>query len=275
LPPSLPNATIPNSMKPDLSQQSAAQRPRVGIPWRTTAEEHTENREKLDHYFRAVQDAGGTPEEISLEQSLGGLEAQLDHIDGFVLPGSPADVDPRRYGASRHIKTKELDPNRDETDLAILDHAFRLKKPVLAICYGCQILNVSRKGTLIQDVRTGNPQALPHGSTDLPPGTMQGDLQHEAKLEDDSLLAKLNGSEEARINSSHHQAIDQPGKNLRVTAHAPDGTVEAVEWTGDANWVVGVQWHPERMAGDAFAERLFSEFVTAARTARVATVEKT
>lgn len=262
-------------MKPDVTQPSTAQRPRVGIPWRTTAEQQAGSREKLDFYFRAVQKAGGEPEEISLEQSTGRLETHLNQLDAFVLPGSPADVDPGRYGAVRSNKTKVLDPNRDITDLAILDHAFRLKKPVLAICYGCQILNVSRKGTLIQDIRTQSPQALPHGSTDLPPGTVQGDLGHEAKLEKGSLLAKLNESSTATINSSHHQAIDQPGRNLRVTAQSPDGIIEAVEWTGDANWVVGVQWHPERMVGDAFSERLFSDFVAAACTARTAMVEKT
>jgi putative glutamine amidotransferase len=261
-------------MKPDVTQQSTARRPRVGIPWRTTVEQQAGNREKLHYYFRAVEKAGGEPEEISLEQSTGGLETQLDRLDAFVLPGSPADVDPGRYGAARGNKTKVLDPNRDITDLAILDHAFRSRKPVLAICYGCQILNVSCKGTLIQDIRTEDPEALPHGSTDLPLGTVQGDLEHEATLEKGSLLAKLNESSKATINSSHHQAIGQPGKKLRVTAHAADGVVEAVEWTGDENWVVGVQWHPERMAGDAFSERLFSEFVTAACTARTAMVDK-
>jgi putative glutamine amidotransferase len=261
-------------MKPAVNTHSTIQRPRVGIPWRTTAEEQAGTRDKLDYYFRAVQKAGGEPEEISLEQSTGRLETQLTQLDGFVLPGSPADVDPGRYGAPRDKKTKVLDPNRDITDLAILDHAFRSKKPVLAICYGCQILNVSRKGTLIQDIRTENPSSLPHGSTDMPPGSVQGDLEHQATLDSASLLAKLNGSSAATINSSHHQAIGQPGKKLCVTARSSDGVVEAVEWTGDANWVVGVQWHPERMVGDAFSERLFSNFVTAACGARNATVEK-
>jgi putative glutamine amidotransferase len=70
------------------------------------------------------------------------------------------------------------------------------------------------------------------------------------------------------VNSSHHQAVERVGKGLQVTAHAPDGTIEAVEWTGDSNWVVGVQWHPERMFGDAFSERLFRDFVAAASQAR-------
>ena len=75
----------------------------------------------------------------------------------------------------------------------------------------------------------------------------------------------LRAFRKATINSSHHQAIDKPGQSLRVTARASDGTIEGVEWTGDPNWVVGVQWHPERMVGDVFSERLFSDFVAAAR----------
>jgi putative glutamine amidotransferase len=93
-------------------------------------------------------------------------------------------------------------------------------------------------------------------------------LEHEAELAPGSRLAELNGSEHARINTSHHQAIDRPGKDLRVTAQAGDGVVEGVEWQGEGPWVVGVQWHPERMAGDRFSERLFEEFVAAVRSAR-------
>jgi putative glutamine amidotransferase len=75
---------------------------------------------------------------------------------------------------------------------------------------------------------------------------------------------------EVPVNSSHHQAVERVGKNLLVSAHAPDGTIEAVEWTGDANWIVGVQWHPERMQGDAFSERLFHDFIAAASQSRSA-----
>lgn len=255
-------------MIPANSQLSSATRPRVGIPWRTTQEEHHDTREKLDFYFRAVRKAGAEPLEVSLEQSPEQLARQLDELDAFVLPGSPADVNPSRYGASKHPKTITLDANRDATDEAILAHAFRESKPVLAICYGCQILNVYLKGSLIQDipaVRPDRPNAVPHGTTDLAAGAKSGDQQHDATLASGSLLANLAGGTNAHINSSHHQAIDQPGEKLHVTAHAPDGTIEAVEWTGDSNWVVGVQWHPERMPDDPFAQRLFQQFVAAAR----------
>jgi len=255
-------------MATENPQLSTAGRPRVGIPWRTTQEQRDDARDKLDYYFRAVRRAGGEPLEVSLRLSPEQLAHQLEELDAFVLPGSPADVDPDRYGGGRHPKTQTLDANRDRTDTAILSHAFAAGKPVLAICYGCQILNVHQKGSLIQDipaVRPDRPHAVAHGATDLAAGAHSGDQYHNAEFAPGSLLAQLAGLSSAQINSSHHQAIYQPGEKLRVTAKAPDGIIEGVEWTGDSNWIVGVQWHPERMPEDPFAQRLFRQFVSAAR----------
>jgi putative glutamine amidotransferase len=261
-------------MSPAPTSGEAAHRPRVGIPWRTTAEERAQRREKLDYYFTAVRKAGAEAQEILLEQPGEELERTLKEFDAFVLPGSPADIDPSRYGATRHLKTKTLDANRDATDEAILRHALKAQKPVLAICYGCQILNVHLKGTLVQDIPAERPGSLRHGNTDLPAGAAKGDAVHQASFTPNSRLASLNQGGEAQINSSHHQAIDRPGENLQVTAQAPDGTIEGIEWTGDSNWVVGVQWHPERMPDDPLAERLFAEFVAAARSARSVVAQK-
>jgi putative glutamine amidotransferase len=254
--------TVPtSSQRPDAP-------PRVGIPWRTTAEERTGRRQKLDYYFASVRQAGAEPVAISLEQSGSDLAAQLEELDAFVLPGSPSDVDPSRYGAIKSTLTADADANRDATDAAILTHAVDKLKPVLAICYGCQALNVFQGGTLLQDIPAEKPAALTHGKTDLAASANSGDLRHRATLTAGSRLAHLNGSTTAEINTSHHQAIDRPGRNLRVTAEAPDGIIEAVEFTGNAPWLVGVQWHPERMANDAFSARLFADFVAAARNAR-------
>jgi putative glutamine amidotransferase len=260
-------------MSPTDTQLTNVPRPRVGIPWRTSQEQRDGIRDKLDLYFQAVRKAGADPVNVSLQQSPAELEKQLQDLDAFVLPGSPADVDPARYGEPRHAKTVNLDPNRDNTDAAILRHALSSSKPVLAICYGCQILNVHLQGTLVQDIHSEKPASGPHGITDLAPGTVKGDIEHPTQFAPESRLAKLNGSQAGIINSSHHQAIDKPGENLRVAAHAPDGTIEAVEWTGGPNWVVGVQWHPERL-GDALSEKLFAEFVGAARSAREAVAHK-
>jgi putative glutamine amidotransferase len=260
-------------MNPPTTSASTGNTPRIGIPWRTTQEQRENSRQKLDYYFAAVRKAGAEPVEVSLQQPKEELDEQLATLDAFVLPGSPADMDPERYGASKHQKTSSLDENREETDWAILDYAFQASKPVLAICYGCQLLNVYSHGSLIQDLRDQRPESIIHGSTDLPPGAAKGDVEHRATFLPGGRLASLNGASEGTINSSHHQAIDRPGENLRVTVLASDGTIEGVEWTGDSNWVVGVQWHPERMPGDPLAERLFSDFVAAARMARGSLVQ--
>jgi putative glutamine amidotransferase len=262
-------------MSPTLPSGSGSPPIRVGIPWRTTKEQQQGERKKLDYYFAAARKAGAEPIDIRLNQTPAQLQAQLTALDGFILPGSPADVDPSRYGATKHPKTNELDGDRDRTDLAILDHAFATAKPVLAICFGCQVLNVYLKGTLIQDLRTERPESIAHGDTDLPSGVTKRDIEHSVDLMGGSVLARLNGTTAGKINSSHHQAIDKPGDNLRVTAKAADGTAEGVEWTGGANWVVGVQWHPERLPDDVLSQRLFAEFVAAAaRSARDSIVQK-
>lgn len=253
-----------------------ASRPRIGVPWRTSVEEEqagsTGVRGKTEDYLKAVEKAGAEGVLLPLKDQ-DQRNRLLSTLDAFVLPGSPADVEPRQYGSEDLGLSAPADLGREETDRAILRHAFEKKKPVLAICYGCQLLNVYLGGTLIQDLRTETGTTTPHRKKDLGPEAT-GDPTHEATLEFQSRLAKLAGDTHAVINSSHHQAIREPGKNLRITSRACDGTIEGVEWTGDSNWVTGVQWHPERMPGDPFSERLFREFVAAAAKAHAAAAHK-
>ena len=264
-------------MSPTDTRQSEARRPRVGIPWRTCEEEEEATmggkRGKTQDYITAVERAGADGVLVPLkdEQARNQL---ISTLDGFVLPGSPADVEPRRYGSLNRGLSAPADSAREETDRAILQHAFAEKKPVLAICYGCQLLNVYLGGTLIQDLRAETSTAMPHRKKDLVAEPKEDPI-HPATLESGSRLATLAGGTRAVVNSSHHQAISEPGKNLRVTSRASDGTIEGVEWMGDSNWVTGVQWHPERMLGDAFSERLFREFVSAAANARDVVTHKT
>ena len=255
------DVTMLDSMTPN-----GPNRARIGIPWRTAQEEGLRKRSKVQDYEDAVCNAGGEPILLPLGDPVR-LAGQLACLDGFVLPGSPADVDPAEYGAVNRGKSASPDGPREQTDRAILEHALAMRKPVLAICYGCQLLNVYLGGTLIQDLRSQTGTNIAHRKKDdvsQPPK----DPKHEVRFAADSLLARLAGSSHAVVNSSHHQSIERPGRNLRVTGQAKDGIVESVEWTGDANWVVGVQWHPERMAGDALASKLFEEFVAAAQAVR-------
>lgn len=243
------------------------QRPRVGVPYRTRNEEVNAVRGKYENYLRAIEQANGMPVEISLALPSNELQALAKTLDAIILPGSPADVDPALYRSIRHAESADADATRERTDMALLEHAFGEGKPVLAICYGIQILNVYLGGSLIQDIPSEWQTAIEHQWI----GGKEGKPEpfHAVSLELDTRIAKISGAIEARVNTSHHQSIREPGRSLRVTARAPDGVIEAVEWTGDANWVTGVQWHPERMASDTLAEELFRELIAAARGATV------
>jgi len=244
-----------------------SQKPRVGIPYRTRKEELSGERSKYNWYGEAVRLAGGEPVEISLGLAHDQLQAQAETFDALVLPGSPADVDPGRYHAARHPESAQSDSDRERTDASLLEHAFAESKPVLAICFGVQSLNVLLSGSLIQDIPTEVRTEIQHRWA-----REQGAPEpfHLIKIEPGSRLAQLAGKNDARVNSSHHQSVLEPGRDLRVTACAPDGVIEALEWTGDSNWVTGVQWHPERMIkDDLLAQALFRELVEVARKAPV------
>jgi putative glutamine amidotransferase len=234
---------------------------RVGIPYRTRKEELSNKRDAYDKYVAAVAAHATEPVEISLVLSASELQQLAQTLDAVILPGSPADVEPALFNATRHPKTAEADADRERTDFALLSHAITAHKPVLAICYGVQTLNVFLGGALVQDIPSAIHTKIQHAWT-----SHKGDEpHHDVTLDAGSCLAQLAGATKARVNSSHHQSVLQPGNNLRVVAHAPDGVIEAVEWTGDSNWIVGVQWHPERMvAGDELARSLFRELAAAA-----------
>jgi putative glutamine amidotransferase len=251
--------------------QQVLSRPRIGVPWRTAAEETANQRAKIDKYMKAVESAGGEPVLLSLLTDSETLKRKAEVLDGFVLTGSPADIDPSHYGAKRHPAAADADASRERTDFTLLEHALITGKPVLAVCYGIQSLNVFLGGTLIQDIPTELGTKVCHSpeEDELPGGGDAPDAIHGATIEAGRVFS-LAGAAEAEINSWHHQSVLEPGQGLRITARAPDGVVEAVEWTDNSNWVVGVQWHPERMPRDPLARALFREFVTIARPERIA-----
>jgi putative glutamine amidotransferase len=236
--------------------------PRIGVPYRTKTEEVTGKSFKLEKYLDAVRQGGAEPVPVSLLLLPSELRQLAQTLDGVLLTGSPADVDPARFGAARRPECNDPDPERERTDFALLNHAFAEHKPVLGICFGVQSLNVFLGGTLIQDIPSELGTQIEH---DWEREEGAPETFHAAHVEPGSQLARLAGAAEATVNSSHHQSIQGPGRGLRVVARAPDGVIEAVEWTGDLNWVMGVQWHPERMAGtDALAQSLFRGLVSAA-----------
>jgi putative glutamine amidotransferase len=213
-----------------------------------------------------VERAGGEPVLVSLVFSPGELKHLAAELDAFLLPGSPADLNPAHFHAERHPATADADPARERTDFTLLEHALATGKPVLAICYGIQSLNVFLGGSLIQDIPSELGSKICHSldEDETPAGAVSADPMHGA-LFDSGRVLELCGAPSVDVNSSHHQSVHESGRGLRITAHAPDGVVEAVEWIGDSNWVVGVQWHPERMPADALTQALFRDLLTAAR----------
>lgn len=248
-----------------MQQQNHA-RPRIGVPWRMASEEAANHRSYIDWYLHAVERAGAEAVPISLASTRDELIGHAAELDGFVLSGSPADLDPAHFGAKRHPATADADAARERTDFTLLEHALIAQKPVLAICYGIQSLNVFLGGTLIQDIPTEIGTTVCHSpDEDEVPGKPDPvDPVHRAQFESGHIM-DLCGAPEANVNSSHHQSVLEPGQGLRITGRASDGVVEAVEWTGDSNWVVGVQWHPERMTEDPLAQALFRELVAVAQ----------
>jgi putative glutamine amidotransferase len=232
-------------------------RPIIGV---TTRHDLDEERFYLARYYsEAVEAFGGIPFLIPLLPREEYVRGVAEVLDGLLLPGSASDVDPLRYGREPHAKLKEVHPLRDQTDLLLLNEIERKGAPLLAICYGMQVLNVRRGGTLLQDINSQVPQAVKHEQ-----GPPRDRSSHTISILQESRLAQLSGAETIVVNSHHHQALEQLGGDLRATAWTADGLVEAVEDTRADRWVLGVQWHPElAWQASPFSQRLFESFVKA------------
>ena len=173
------------------------------------------------------------------------LEPVLAAVRGIVLSGGE-DVAPAEYGAEISAQSEAPNRPRDRCEIALARLAHDRRIPTLAICRGIQVTNVALGGTLVQDIPTVYPTALQHDRADA-----RATRVHEARVEPASLLATALGAFELTVKSSHHQSLSRVAPGLRVTARAPDGVVEGVEWVGDDWWMLGVQWHPEELVRDA------------------------
>lgn len=204
-------------------------------------------------YVHAVRRAGGIPVILpDTDDSPAAIAGYLERLDGLLLPGG-ADIPPSEYGEEPHPTVELLDGKRFRFEKS-LGKAWieRSAKPLLGICLGSQWINVFHGGSLVQDIPSelgGNHRGTAHPVT-LEPGTR---------------LHRIFGESEFEVNSWHHQAVDVPGKNLRVAARSADGVIEATETTDPERFLIGVQWHPEKMLpGDPRQERLLEAFVKAA-----------
>ena len=211
-------------------------------------------------YRASLEEAGARVRELSPEDS---LPQALDGCDGVMLTGG-ADVDPREYGETDVHPTVEVDPVRDQYELALAREALARDLPILAICRGAQVLNTAAGGTLVQDIPSALPGALGHQQTEpkdvavhevtVTPGTCLWTL----------LEPRLNAGASVAVNSRHHQSVRTPGAGFVVSAVSPDGIVEAIEKPA-ASFCVGVQWHPENFRSGGEFRSLFEGLVAAAR----------
>jgi len=234
-------------------------RPRIGITMRLELES---DRFYLSrHYSEAIEAAGGAPVHVSLIPHQDYIATIMDQVDGVLLPGSDSDVDPLRYGAEPHPKLGSVVAIKDETDLGVLKEVEKRGMPLFAICFGMQVLNVSRGGTLIQDIESQVADSIKHEQ-----GLPRDRPSHRIKIARTGLVSELARNETALVNSHHHQAVDEVGGNLVATAWASDGLVEAVEDSRPDRFALGVQWHPELgWRGDDLSQDLFNRFIEAAR----------
>ena len=229
-------------------------KPWIGIP--TRYHEKSETIGQIRHYLDAVLWAGGLPLLIPSAGDPAVIRQYMEQVQGVLLPGSPTDIDPARYGAVPHPKLGRMYPERDATDFAILDWVEERDMPLLGICFGVQSLNVYRGGSLLQDIPSQVSNAVIHDEDDNKPAA-----RHMVRIEEHSLIRRLARRSETEVNSYHHQSVQNSGRNLKPVAFAPDGVIEAVEDT-TGRFIVGVQWHPERgWTNDPLSQALFSSFI--------------
>ncbi len=235
----------------------AARKPRIAIPVPTSTDSAYNDR-CWPQYAAAVEAVGGEPVRIPLGLDPADTANLVSSCAAVLLPGSPADVHPQKYGQEARPETAAPDLDREATDELLLQDAFHLRKPLLGVCYGLQIMNVWRGGTLVQHIAAGHA-----------PGSDKAPLEHGLVLDPEALLLRsfFLDRETPRINSSHHQAVDRAGDGLRVAARAVgDGIVETLEGTAPGEqFVLGVQWHPERSyQADQASLAIFTALVAAA-----------
>ena len=228
--------------------------PRVGITrWEDVAAE------KFADYCDRVREAGAEPVELT-------HNGVADGLDGLVLTGG-IDVCPERYGETPHRTVKRTDADRDAFEIELIEGALARDLPILAICRGHQLLNVAFGGKLLQHIEDGSHRADFHDPA-VP------SRWHRVLLEPGSRLRDLFGAADIEVNSRHHQAVlpETLAPGLIATALSPDGLIEGVE-SARHRWVIGVQWHPERLEPEhsGFHERchpLFEALVAEARSVR-------
>lgn len=206
------------------------------------------------NYAEAIIAAGGLPVALPHDAALAG--DYLARLDGLVVTGGAFDVDPALYGDAGRHATVTLKEGRTAAELALTRGALAMNMPVLGICGGQQLMAVALGGTLIQHIPDAVTHALEHEQTN--PRHEPG---HSVAITAGTLLHRIAGAESMQVNSSHHQAVREPGPYAVVNAAAPDSVIEGIEDTR-YRFCLGVQWHPEFFI-DPGDRRIFDALIAA------------
>jgi putative glutamine amidotransferase len=213
-------------------------------------------------YFRALVASGAREDELELLAADDDSRLRTVDFDGVLFAGGE-DVDPVFYGEEKKYDSVDVNYDRDQFEMKLLEHALHRRLPIFGICRGAQVINVGFGGTLYQDLAQDAAPDFEHRQTDA--GKARSDTTHAVTVtEPGSLLAGAVAGN-CRVNSMHHQAIKRLGRGLKVTAHSEDGLVEAVEAADDYPFLLAVQWHPEEISDHPEQQRIFEEFIAKCR----------
>ena len=205
-------------------------------------------------YFDGVLAAGGIPMIVPPLEDEHDMDCLLDKLQGFVLVGGP-DLDPQRDGFMLHPSIRPMDSRREDFDRLLVKQIFHRRMPVFGIGVGMQILNVCLGGNLFLHIPEDLPTALPHKDH------LDPNHRHGLDIVSGSLIERVYGDGEVRVNSMHHMALDEVAECFTVTARCPDGVVEAIESATEDWFVMGTQFHPESDSASALDQRVFDEFI--------------
>jgi putative glutamine amidotransferase len=221
-------------------------------------------------YFTALSQAGGVPIMVPLlDAEPETLRALYDRLDGVFLAGG-VDVSPECYGQERTELCGRTDAARDAVEIALARWAIAEGKPLLGVCRGLHVVNVAMGGTLWQDCTAFYPGSIKHDYFPTQ-GFARDHIAHDVDVTRGSRLSAALGGGAVAVNSMHHQGVMRLGGGLHVTAHAPDGLIEAIETPAHDGWMVAVQWHPEALVDDdARTAALFHAFIAASVAWRAA-----
>jgi putative glutamine amidotransferase len=194
------------------------------------------------NYITAIEKLGATV--IILPYSLENIDNYLNMIDGLVLTGGNFDIHPKLYGDESCHDTVQTKDERTEFEFSLTKQAINKNLPILGICGGMQLINVVEGGSLIQHIPDEVENYLEH---EVKPYDQSA---HDVMIEEDSMLYKIVKTTKIGANSSHHQAVKQPGKNIKISGRASDGVVESIEHINHP-FCIGVEWHPEYEVGES------------------------